>query len=134
MNENQLTIVKAYEFTKPFFNKVYFVIDNCYRDCHDKNFHAFNFRCIYDFDFRNLVDNEVINLTISDKTLGLDELNKKLTNARQNGFIFNQVNKLTINIYSNQRYINIGYYPNHRIPMMHRQFFGITSRNPEYVE
>ena len=30
--------------------------------------------------------------------MGLYELNKKLTVARKNGFIFNQINKLTIKI------------------------------------
>ena len=29
------------------------------------------------------------------------ELNKKLTLARENGYIFNQINKLTTKIYSN---------------------------------
>ena len=29
-------------------------------------------------------------LTISGKNMNLDDLNKKLTNARQNGFVFNQ--------------------------------------------
>ena len=38
------------------------------------------------------------------------ELNKKLTVARGNGFKFNQVNKLTIKIYSNLSHINIHYH------------------------
>ena len=36
MNENQLTIVKEYEFDKPLIEKIDCVIDNCYRDCHKK--------------------------------------------------------------------------------------------------
>ena len=40
------------------------------------------------------------------------ELNKKLTVARGNGFIFNQINKLTIKNYSNLSHINIQYYLN----------------------
>ena len=62
------------------------------------------------------------------------ELNKKITIARQIGFIFNRINKLTIKIYSHQRYINISFYLKHRIPIMHRQFFKILSRNRNYVE
>ena len=42
--------------------------------------------------------------------MNLFELNKKQTVARQNGFIFNQTNKLTIKIYSNLQSINISYY------------------------
>ena len=41
--------------------------------------------------------------------MGLFELNKKLAVARQNGFIFNQINKLTIKIYSDLQSINICY-------------------------
>ena len=46
--------------------------------------------------------------------MSLYELNKKLTIARENGFIFNQINKLTIKIYSNLSNINIQYYLRHR--------------------
>ena len=55
--------------------------------------------------------------------MGLFELNKKLTVARQRGYIFNQINKLTIKIYCNLQRINICYYFKHRIPMCHRLFF-----------
>ena len=66
--------------------------------------------------------------------MNLFELNKKLTLARQRGFRFLQINKLTIKIYSHQRYINISYYLKHRIPIMHRQFFKILSQNCDYVQ
>ena len=65
--------------------------------------------------------------------MNLFELNKKLTLARQRGFRFLHINKLTIKIYSHQRYINISYYLKHRIPILHRQFFKILSQNPDYV-
>ena len=38
--------------------------------------------------------------------MNLYELNKKLIVARQNDFISNQINKLTIKFYSPLRYIN----------------------------
>ena len=38
--------------------------------------------------------------------MNLYELNKKLTVARQNGFIFNQKNKPTIKIFSHLRYLH----------------------------
>ena len=74
------------------------------------------------------------NLTISEKGMGLYELNKKLTDARENGFIFNQINKLTIKIYSNLSNINICYYLKLRIPMCHRLFFRRISQNREYIQ
>ena len=66
--------------------------------------------------------------------MNLYELNKKLTVARQNSFIFIQINKLTIKFYSLLRYINIRYYLKLRIPMCHRLFFKISSQNPEYIQ
>ena len=55
--------------------------------------------------------------------MGLFEINNKLTLARQNGFIYNQIKKLTLKIYSSLQSINICYYLKHRKPIMHRQFF-----------
>ena len=41
MNENQLTIVKEYEFNKPLIHKIDSKIDKCYRGCHNETFHTF---------------------------------------------------------------------------------------------
>ena len=61
-------------------------------------------------------------------------MKKKLKTARQNGFIFNQINKLTIKIYRNRSQINIFYYLKHQIPISHRQFFKIVSQSPAHVK
>ena len=134
MNENELYVVKGYEFYNPSIQKTDSIIDGCYRDCHNKYFHTFRYVCIYDIKLTNITNNEKINISLSDESLGLYELNIKLTIARQRGFILNQINKLTIKIYSHQRYINISYYLKHRIPIMHRQFFKKLSQNPDYVQ
>ena len=115
--------MKEYEFYNPSIHKIDSIIDGCYRDCHNKYFHLFRYVCIYDIKLTNITNNEKINISLSDESLGLHELNIKLTIARQRGFKFNQINKLTIKIYSHQRYINISYYLKHHIPIMHRQFF-----------
>ena len=81
-DENQLTIVEKYEFYKPLIHKIDSIIDNCYRDCHDKYFHTFKSDCRYDKKPTNITNNEIITLTIFDKNLGLYDLNKKLTVAR----------------------------------------------------
>ena len=36
MNENQLTVVKEYEFKNPLIHQIDTLIDKCIRDCHDK--------------------------------------------------------------------------------------------------
>ena len=55
--------------------------------------------------------------------MGIDELNKKLSIAREHGFIFNQTSKLTIKIFSNLSHINIHYHLRLGAPPLHRQFF-----------
>ena len=133
MNENELYVVRDYIFDYPLITKIDSVIDYCYRDCHNKYFHTFKYECIYDIKLTNITNIEIIKLTVSGKSINLYELNKKLTIARQNGFMFNQINKLT-KLYSHLRYINISYYLKFQIPMCHRQFFRVISQNREYVE
>ena len=86
MNENQLTIVKEYEFKNPLIQTIDSLIDISIRDCHNKFFHTFYHICEYDLKFTNIGINETVNFTISDKSKGSYELNKKLTIARGNGF------------------------------------------------
>ena len=92
MNENQLTMVKEYEFNNPLIQKIDSK-DNSIRDCHNKYFHTFDQICEYDLNFTNITNNESVNFTVSDKSMGVYDLNKKLTLARQRGFKFNQINK-----------------------------------------
>ena len=89
MNEN--IIVKEYEFDKPLMQKIDSLIDSSIRDCHNKYFHTFDHICEYDINFTSITNNESVTFTISDKSMGLYELNKKLTIARERGFIFNQI-------------------------------------------
>ena len=109
MNENQLTIVKEYEFDEPLIQKIDSIIDNCYRDSYSKYYHTFENLCEYDIKLTNITNIEIIIITISDKSMGLFELNKKLAIARGNGFKFNQINKPTIKIYSILSNTNICY-------------------------
>ena len=132
MNEN--VIVKKYEFDEPHIQKIDSIFDNCIRDCHHKYFHTFDHICEYDLNFKNITNNKLIDFTISDKSMNLFELNKKITIARGNGFIFNQINKLTIKIYSNLSNINIHYHLRLGAPPMHRQFFIKISENRDYIQ
>ena len=54
MNENQLTMVKEYEFNKPLIQKIDSLIVNSIRDCHNKYFHTFDLICEYDLNFTNI--------------------------------------------------------------------------------
>ena len=85
MNENQLTIVKEYKFDNPLFQKIDSLIDNSIRDCHHKYFHTFDHICEYNLIFTNTNNNESVSFTISDKNMGMYELNKKLAVAREKG-------------------------------------------------
>ena len=87
---NENVIVKEYEFDKPLIQKIDSIIDDFFRDCHHKCFHTFDHICEYDIQLTNITNNEIDNFTIPAKIMAPYELNKKLTVARQNGFIFNQ--------------------------------------------
>ena len=134
MNANRLTIVKEFAFNKPPIQKIDSLIDNSIRDCHKKYFHTFDHVCEYDLNFTNIANSETANFTISDKGMGMYELNKKLVIPRERGFKFNQINKLTIKINSNLQRINICYYLKHCIPICHRLFFRRISQSKEYIE
>ena len=132
MNEN--VMVKVYEFDHLLIQKIESLIDNSIRDCLNKYFHTFDHICEHDLFFTNITSNETVSFTISDKSMGLIELNKKLTVARGNDFLFHQINKVTIKIYSNLQSINIRHYLKHRIPMGQRLFFRRISQKKEYIE
>ena len=106
IKENQLSIVKEYDLVEPKFHKVDSIIAKVVEDCHNIYFHTFEYKCIYDIKF-TYIDNEIVNLTVPDKSMNLYELNEKFENARQNGFIFIQINNLKIEIYSSLSNLNI---------------------------
>ena len=134
MNENQFIFVKEYNFDNPTIGEIDKIINNCYRDCHQKYFHTFDLICEYDLNFTNTSNNKLVNFTISDKCMELFELNKKIELAKQRGFKFNHINKLTIKIYSNLSNIIIHYYLKRRIPMGQRLFFRRIAKNRDYIQ
>ena len=103
---NKNLIVEEYEFTTPHIQKIDSIYDNCIRDFHLNYFHTFDDVCASDNNLTNDGKNEIINLTISDKNMILYELNEKLKIVRENGFIFNQIIKVKMKIYSNLSHLN----------------------------
>ena len=131
---NDSTVVKEYGFIKPLIHKIDSIIDVCIRDCHNRHFPTFEYECAYDIQLTNFGNNEIIKLTVSDKSMGLFELVKKVKIARQNGFNFFQILRLTIIIYSMLSHKKVHYCLKFRIPVMHKQFFRNISQNSEYAE
>ena len=134
MNENELYLVKDYNFDKPPCSEMDSVLDKCFKDCHNNYFHKYKYECIYDVKFKNIANNEIINFKVSGKNMALYDLNNELKVARERGFIFTHMNKITLKIYSHQRYINIKYYLKSQMPMAQRQCFKIISQNRQYVD
>ena len=130
INKDKLTVVKEYEFENPLIQKIDSINDKCYKDCHNNYYHTFEYECVYDLNFTN-----DINFTIFDKNLNLYELNRKLTLARRRRFKFNQINKLTIKIYSNISYMNIDYRLKlSQTPPLYYNFFRNLARNHDYIQ
>ena len=134
INGIELTVVKEYEYDNILIQNIDSIINKCYRDCYYKYFHTFSYECVYVINFRNKTNNEIVTLTFSGRNLGMYEINKKLTLAKQRGFKFEQINKLTIKIYSNLFYINIHYQLRLGAPPLHYQFFKNLLKNPDYIE
>ena len=61
MNQNQLTVVKEYEFDNPLIQDIDSIINKCYRDFLKKYYHTFEYECVYDLNFTNYTNNEIIN-------------------------------------------------------------------------
>ena len=103
MSENELYVVKEYKFDNPLITEKDSIKDSCPKDCHHIYSHNFKYECIHDIKLKNTTKNEIVNLTFSGKSRGLYDLFKKLTVARQTGFIFFQINELTIKFCSQLR-------------------------------
>ena len=97
-------VVKEYEVFNPVIDEVKYILNDTINVCTKQFFHSFENRCVYDIKFTNNSKNEELFLTIS---IGYMELESqfygssgKNRNARNNGFIFNQLLKLTTKNYS----------------------------------
>ena len=94
--------------------------------------------CVCDNKFINVTNNKEVNLQVSlgyrEFVTEYDGLNVKIDNIKKIGFIFGQTLKLTMKIFSNLSNVNIEYYLKLRIPILHRKFSKITSKNPQYVK
>ena len=135
INENELMIVKKYEYNTPVITEIDFIIDKSIRDCYSKYFHdSFDIDYGYDLNFTNITNNESVNFKIFDKSTDMYELNKKLTLARERGFKFNQINKFTIKFYTrlSQKYIHR--YLKFPRPILVRQILKIMCRNPDTIQ
>ena len=74
-NEKQLTIVKVYDFNKPLIHKIDSIFEAFIRDCHKKTFRTFEWKGKYNISFTIIENFEIVNLTISDKSMHLYKLN-----------------------------------------------------------
>ena len=137
INENKLFVVKEYKFDKKDIHEIDYLLDNVIKDCRNY-FHTFEYRLVFDINFTNISNNEEVNLIITQKSMEFKTefygLNKKIKNARRNGFIFNQINNFKIEIYSNLSYLNIHYHLKLGAPPLHRQFFIKLLKNRDYIQ
>ena len=48
MNENEIFVVKKCCFDNPLIIDIDSITNSCFKDCHKKLFHKFEYECIYD--------------------------------------------------------------------------------------
>ena len=138
INKNKLFVVKKYEFDEKDIHEIDYLLDDVIKDCRRNYFHTFEYNLVYDINFTNNSNNEEVNLIITHKSMEFKTefygLNKKIKNARRNGFVFNQINNFKIEICSNLSYINIHYHLRLGAPPLHRQFFMKLLKNRDYIQ
>ena len=138
INENKLFVVKEYEFDKTDIHKIDYILNDVIKDCRKKYFHSFEYRIIYDLCFKNISNNEEVNFAVTHRSMEFKTefygLNKKIKNARENGYIFNQINNFKIKILSNLSHINIHYHLRLGASPLHRQFFKNLAQNRDYIQ
>ena len=134
MNENQISIVKKYEYISLNIQEIDYIFDKCIKDCYINYFQPIRNICLYNIEFTNISDDNIINISISDKYLTMSELNKKLSIARQRGYIFNKINRLTIKFYNNLSQTNIHNYYKIQCPILMRQILNIISRDYNSIQ
>ena len=138
INENKLFVVKDYKFGKKVIHEIDYLLDDVIKDCRRNYFHTFEYKLVYDINFTNISINEEVNLIITHRSMEFKTefcgLNKKIKNARRNGFIFNQINNFKIEIYSNLSCINIHYHLRLGAPPLHRCFFIKLLKNRDYIQ
>ena len=131
-------LVKVYEINNPQIYKdnldqlVASKLMNAY-----KLFHTYKYECIYDLNYMNTNSysgNLSILLKEREYKYQLYGLHKKLKNIETGTRVFLNIEKITVKIYSSITNINKRYYLKLNIPIMHRQFFKIISKNPEYIK
>ena len=137
-NENKLFVVKEYKFDKKDIHEIDYLIDDVIKHCRKDYFHTFEYKLVYDINFTNISNNEEVNFAVTHRSMEFKTefygLNKKIKNARRNGFVFNQINKLTIKILSNLSNINIHYHLTLGASPLHRQFFINLLKNRDYIQ
>ena len=135
---NESTIVEEDGLIEPENDEVDYLLDQFIEDCRNNTFQTFEYRCVYDIKLRNLKNIEEVILTINHECMKLKSeyyrLNKKIKNARNNGFSIDEIVKMTKNTDSSLSNISICYFLKFWKPIMHSQFFRIIFQNPEYVK
>ena len=138
INKNKLFVVKEYKFGKTDIHEIDCLLDDFIKDSIRNYFHTCEYKIVYDINFTNISNNEEVNLIITHKSMEFKTefygLNKKIKNARRNGFVFKQINNFKIEIYSNLSGINIHYHLLLGASPLHRQFLKQLLKNRDYIK
>ena len=138
INKNKLFVVKEYEFDEKDIHELDYLLEDVIKDCRRNYFHTFEYKLVYDINFTINSNNEEVNLINTHKSMEFKTefygLNKKIKNARRNGFVFKQINIFKIEIYSNLSCKNIDYRFKLRTPSpLQYQFFINLLKNRDCI-
>ena len=96
MNESEIYLAKEYKFGNSLCSAMDSILDNYFSHFHTIFSQKVKSECLYDIQFKNIANNELINFSVSGKNMDLFDLNNKFKNAPERGLIFVHINRLTI--------------------------------------
>ena len=126
-NDDEIKVVKIYEYYEININEICYLYTKSFKDCINNYFKKFKNICEYDLIFA--IDNNNVNIKISGSCMLRYELNKKIDIARENGFEFNSIDKLTIKFYTALDHNNIHRHLKFKSPILARQFLKAICRD-----
>ena len=129
---------EEHEFVRPEHDEVNYILNDTIKDCRNKYFHSFDYRCVYDNKFTNMEKSEKIILSITLEYMKYKSqvyrLSEKIKTSGKNCFRFNEIVNSTIKTDSSLSYINKRYFSKFPMPIRYRQFVRIIPQTLEYFK
>ena len=105
-------------------------------DCGLSYLHKIDYGCDFVVEITDIKKNKVVIVKLKNVSASGGDLYRRIREtlvAWQNKFKLNRINKLTIKVVGDLQNLNIRYYSNLKIPIMHQQLYKKVAHNEEKI-